>query len=47
MITFQITNKNDLQVQFGKEKGIGPPSQRDFLIAQLVKNPPAMQENLV
>ena len=37
-------NKSELHVQFGKEKGIGPPSQRASLIAQLVQNPPAIQE---
>ena len=40
-------NKSELHVQFGKEKGIGPPSQRASLIAQLVKNPPAMQKTWV
>ena len=44
MITFQITNKNDLHFQFGKEKRTGPPSQRASLIAQLVKNPLTMWE---
>ena len=40
-------NKSELHVQFGKEKGIGPPSQGASLIAQLVKNLPAMQETPV
>ena len=40
-------NKSELHVQFGKEKGIGPPSQRASLIAQLVKHLPAVQKTPV